>query len=96
MIMKTNLTKTDKVSIIRGLKEGVFNITALNHLTKDIRDYEADEEIFGEIALPITTNDKRVLLASLKSGNIDFDQMPDLLEKIKENFFLRVMMECNP
>ena len=93
--MKTILSKTDKVSIIKGLREGVFLVHELNHLVKVLYDYSAEIELFGEISLPLTSNDKRHLLAGLRSGSLDFSNLPDLTERISENFFLSVMKECD-
>jgi hypothetical protein len=91
--MKILLSKTDKVSIIKGLKIGTFNITELNHLTREIADHSGDIELFGEVKVTLSMDDKRNLLKSLRSGYINFELIPDLFEKIKENFFLRVMIE---
>ncbi len=91
--MKILLSKTDKVSIIKGLKTGTFNITELNHLTREIADHSGDIELFGEVKVTLSMDDKRHLLKSLRSGYINFELIPDLFEKINENFFLRVMIE---
>lgn len=91
--MKQYLKSDDKKSIIKGLKTGTFNITELNHLTRGIADHSGDIELFGEVEVALTMDDKRNLLKSLRSGYIDFELIPDLFEKIKENFFLRVMIE---
>lgn len=94
--MKILLSKTDKVSIIKGLKKGTFNITELNHLTREIADHSGDIELFGEVKVTLSMDDKRHLLKSLRSGYINFELIPDLFEKINENFFLRVMIESTP
>ena len=91
--MKQRILAKDKKIIISGLKAGTFNITELNYLTRETADHSGDIELFGEVEVKLTMNDKRQLLKSLRSGYIDFQLMPDLLGKIKENFFLRVMME---
>lgn len=93
MIMKQRILAKDKKIIISGLKTGTFNITELNHLTRGIADHSGDIELFGEVEVKLTMNDKRQLLKSLRSGYIDFQLIPDLFEKINENFFLRVMIE---
>lgn len=93
--MKILLSKTDKVSIIKGLRKDVFLVHELNHLVKVVSDYTAEIDLFGEISLPLTANDKRHLLAALKNGSIDFSNIPDLTERISENFFLTVMKECD-
>ena len=93
MIMKQRILAKDKKIIISGLKKGTFNITELNHLTRGIADHSGDIELFGEVEVALTMDDKRNLLKSLRSGYIDFELIPDLFEKIKENFFLRVMIE---
>lgn len=94
--MKQYLKSDDKKSIIKGLKTGTFNITELNHLTREIADHSGDIELFGEVKVTLSMDDKRHLLKSLRSGYINFELIPDLFEKIKENFFLRVMIECTP
>ena len=93
MIMKQRILAKDKKIIISGLKTGTFNITELNHLTREIADHSGDIELFGEVEVPLSMDDKRHLLKSLRSGYIDFELIPDLFEKIKENFFLRIMKE---
>ncbi len=93
MIMKQRILAKDKKIIISGLKTGTFNITELNHLTSRIADHSGDIELFGKVEVALTMDDKRNLLKSLRSGYIDFELIPDLFEKIKENFFLRVMIE---
>jgi|UPI0006B36C9B hypothetical protein len=93
MIMKQRILAKDKKIIISGLKTGTFNITELNHLTRGIADHSGDIELFGKVEVALTMDDKRNLLKSLRSGYIDFELIPDLFEKIKENFFLRVMIE---
>jgi len=89
--MRQNLTPNDKKIILEGLKNGTYDIFALNHLSKDICDHSGDEELFAGLKLPLTTNDKRQLLISLQRGYIDFEELPDLKEKIKQNFFLELM-----
>lgn len=89
--MKQNLTPDDKKAIIECLKNGEYDIFSLNHLSKDICDHSGDEELFAGLKLPLTTNDKRQLLISLQRGYIDFEELPDLKEKIKQNFFLELM-----
>lgn len=89
--MKTKLSPTDKTVIIRGLKIGVFLLNDLNHLSKHLLDHTSNFRVFGDITLDLTTNDKRGLLQAVRSGFIDFDDMPDLTEKIRENFFLKMM-----
>ena len=37
MIMKQRILAKDKKIIISGLKTGTFNITELNHLTRELR-----------------------------------------------------------
>ncbi|WP_154904808.1 hypothetical protein [Lascolabacillus massiliensis] len=91
--MKQRILAKDKKIIISGLKTGTFNITELNHLTRGIADHSGDIELFGKVEVALTMDDKRNLLKSLRSGYIDFELIPDLFEKIKENFFLRVMIE---
>lgn len=93
MIMKQRILAKDKTIIIKGLKTGTFNITELNHLTRGIADHSGDIELFGEVKVTLSMDDKRNLLKSLRSGYINFELIPDLFEKIKENFFLRVMIE---
>ena len=89
--MKIQLKNADKVSIIRGLKKNEYYLSELNHLSKHIQDHRANIELFGDISLSITMNDKRNLLKAMRNGYIDFDLMPDLTEKIKQNLFLEVM-----
>ena len=92
--MKIRLKKEDKLSIIRGLKSNVYNLNELNHLSKDICDHSGDVELFEEVLLPLEPEDRRQLLAALQSGYIDFERMPDLKEKVKNNFFLSGMKEA--
>jgi hypothetical protein len=89
--MKQNLTPNDKKTIIECLKNGEYDIFSLNHLSKDICDHSGEEELFAGLKLPLTTDDKRKLLAALYRGSIDFEELPDLKEKIKQNFFLELM-----
>lgn len=89
--MKILLNSTDKVSIIEGLKKNKFPLHELNHLSKHLQDHTAYIELFGTTALSITVNDKRNLLKAMRDGYIDFDLLPDLTEKIKQNLFLEVM-----
>jgi hypothetical protein len=89
--MKQNLTTNDKKTILEGLKNGTYDVFALNHLSKYICDHSGESELFGDIKLPLTVNDKRKLLTSLQRGYIDFEELPDLKEKIKQNFFLELM-----
>lgn len=90
--MKQILTPDDKKIILEGLKNGEYDIFALNHLSKHICDHSGEEELFAGLKLPLTTDDKRKLLAALHRGSIDFDELPDLKEKIKQNFFLWLMI----
>lgn len=89
--MKIQLQKNDKVSIIKGLKQNKYILHELNHLSKHIQDNTAFLELFCTTTLSITMNDKRNLLKAIKNGYIDFDLLPDLTEKIKQNLFLEVM-----
>lgn len=89
--MKQNLTPNDKKTILEGLKNGTYDVFKLNHLSKDICDHSGEEELFAGLKLPLTTDDKRKLLAALYRGSIDFEEFPDLKEKIKQNFFLELM-----
>lgn len=89
--MKIQLQKNDKVSIIKGLKQNKYILHELNHLSKHIQDNTAFLKLFCTTTLSITTNDKRNLLKAMKNGYIDFDLLPDLTEKIKQNLFLEVM-----
>lgn len=93
--MKIQLKKEDKVCIIRGLKKNEYYLSGLNHLSKHLQDHTAFLELFGSTTLSITTNDKRNLLKALKDGSIDFDLLPDLTEKIKQNLFLEVMKHAS-
>ncbi len=93
--MKTILSKNDKLCIARGLRQGVFFVSQLNHLTKNIADHSGDTELFGDVTVELTANDKRALLGALKSGSIDFTLLPDLTEKIEQNYFLTVMQNCD-
>ena len=81
MIMKQRILAKDKKIIISGLKTGTFNITDLSHLTRGIADHSGDIELFGEVEVALTMDDKRNLLKSLRSGYIDFELIPDLLRK---------------
>jgi len=89
--MKQILTPDDKKTILEGLKNGEYDIFKLNHLSKDICDHSGEEVLFAGLKLPLTTDDKRKLLAALYRGSIDFDEIVDLKEKIKQNFFLELM-----
>lgn len=89
--MKIQLQKNDKVSIIKGLKQNKYILHELNHLSKHIQDNTAFLELFCTTTLSITMNDKRNLLKAMRDGCIDFDLLPDLTEKIKQNLFLEVM-----
>ena len=63
MIMKQRILAKDKKIIISGLKTGTFNITELNHLTSRIADHSGDIELFGEVKVPLSMDDKK---ASIK------------------------------
>ena len=89
MIMKQRILAKDKKIIISGLKTGTFNITELNHLTREIADHSGDIELFGEVEVALSMDDKRNLLKSLRSGYIDFELIPDLFEKNKRKFLLK-------
>lgn len=93
--MKQRLNKDDKLAIIRGLKQGIFNVTELNHLVKDVADHSGEIEIFGAVTLQLSAADKRQLLAALNTGWLDIEKMPDLYEELKENYFLKVMKRAS-
>lgn len=90
--MKKHLTPDDKKIIIEGLKKNVFPVSKLNHLSKIVCDHSNELEMFPNETIELTDNDKRQLLIALQTGNIDFSLMPDLAEKLKENFFLKLMI----